>query len=201
MLKHWLPSLVITAVAVHQVSTRPHPFAVQVRAAPPQLCMNPNNQPQLVVRFSPLSASFMFYCWLIAEIQINSNCPSSLTSPSTCSKSSAYKNNCLAYCEQFLYWFLGPEVPYPNSNCQADEACTFSGAKSLAITNSYSFSAGLTGSPGGEASSIALELAFNAGATYTYSNTTTTTQTLTESRPMNANSSCGYWTFLPYYVS
>ena len=118
-------------------------------------------------------------------IQINDLCPSSLTSSSDCSQSPAYKANCLAYCEQHLYWFLGPEVPYPNSNCAPNESCTFAGAKSLAITNSFTISGGLVG----KFPSEALDFAFNAGATFTFSNTTTTTQILTEIRPPSANDS------------
>ncbi len=133
---------------------------------------------------------------LIHMGQINDNCPSSLTNLSKCLKSTAYKDNCLAYCEQFLYWFLGPEVPFPNSNCQPYETCTFAGAKSLAITNSYSFSAGIGGT-----GSDPFKVAFNLGSTYTYSTTSTTMQTFTQSRPSNATAYCGYWTFLPYYVT
>ena len=48
---------------------------------------------------------------------------------------------CVAYCEQYQYWFFGPEVPFPASSCEAYEPCTFAGAKSVAVTNSYSLDA------------------------------------------------------------
>ncbi|KAI9702379.1 MAG: hypothetical protein M1836_000858 [Candelina mexicana] len=127
--------------------------------------------------------------------QVNTNCPSSLTTPTVCMSSDFYKANCVAYCEQYLWWFYGPEVSFPNSQCQPNVTCTFAGAQSLAITNSYTFEGGVTGK-----SDEVLESAFNFGASYTYSKTTTTTQTLTSARPNSTIEYCGYWTFLPYYV-
>lgn len=103
---------------------------------------------------------------------------------------------CVAYCEQYQYWFFGPEVPFPASSCEAYEPCTFAGAKSIAVTNSYSFDAGLTA----KISDEDLEAAFNVGASYAYSTTETTSQTLTVTRPGNLTGNCGYWTFLPYYI-
>ncbi|KAL6719491.1 hypothetical protein ACLMJK_003731 [Lecanora helva] len=48
-----------------------------------------------------------------------------------------------------------------------------------------------------------LSLAFNQGATYTFSKTASTQQTVSKTRPELDNSTgyCGYWTFLPYFVS
>ena len=129
----------------------------------------------------------------------NGNCPSSLASPSSCRSSSAYQKNCVAYCEQYLYWFFGPEVPFPDADCEPYETCTFAGLKSVSIENTYSFKAELT--PKISIPEANLELAFNLGATYTYSETSETSQTLTTTRPGNTTSYCGYWTFLPYYVS
>ena len=83
--------------------------------------------------------------------------------------------NCVAYCKQYLYWFFGPKVPFPGSSCGACEPCTFAGAKSVAVTNGYSFDAGLSASIPNKV----LETAFNVGASYTYSTTETTSQTLT----------------------
>ena len=112
-------------------------------------------------------------------------------------ESSAYKKNCVAYCEQFLYWFFGPEIPYPNSNCAPGVQCTFTTSKSFAVTNGYAFTGGLTAAPEIDV----LKLAFNLGSTYTYSTTSTTTQTVTLIRPANQTVACGYWTFLPYFVT
>ena len=107
-----------------------------------------------------------------------------------------YKEQCTVYCEQFLYWFLGPEVQWPNSKCSADGVCTFSSANAIATTNGYQFSAGLL-----TTLTDAFKLAFNLGATYTWQYQTTTTQTSVQTKPKDAEGKCGYWTFLPYYVT
>ena len=133
---------------------------------------------------------------MTTSLQVHDNCPRSLTSPSECEASQSYRDSCLAYCEQYIYWFYGPEVPFPDSNCGANETCTFAGPKGLSITNNYAFTGGMeTKAPLGD-----LEAAFNLGATHTYSKTTSTMQTLTHSRPNASIEDCGYWTFLPYYV-
>ena len=159
-------------------------------------CMDPLSQPVWMV-----SCSSTYQLWFVPGLtycsQPNSDCSSSLTSPSDCKSSSAYKENCLAYCEQYLYWFLGPEVPFADATCEPYTPCTFAGRKSLSFTNSYSFSGDLTAKvPVKE-----LEAAFNLGATYTYSQTSATSQTLTSTRPNETLGDCGYWTFLPYYVT
>lgn len=158
-----------------------------------ETCMDNPSQPQLAVS-PPISRNAS---WLLIDFhrvtQINNDCPSSLTNPSTCLARPEYKNRCLAYCEQFLYWFLGPEIPWPNSKCSADGDCRIDNTKGITITNGYQFTAGFLGTP-----LDALELAFNLGATYAYSFQTSTTQTFSQSKPRTASSSCGYWTFLPY---
>ena len=128
--------------------------------------------------------------------QVNTECTSSLTSPSSCMQRLSFIENCVAYCEQYLYWFFGPEVPFPDSNCEAYEPCTFAGAKSVAVRNGYSFDADLSAKILGKD----LEAAFNLGASYMYSITKTTSQILTVTRPGNFTGNCGYWTFLPYYI-
>ena len=140
---------------------------------------------------------FIYHGWRVFVAKPNSDCPSSLTSPSSYVSSSAYKKNCLAYCEQYLYWFLGPEVPFSGATCEPYTECTFAGQKSLSISNSYSLSGTLTAKvPVAE-----LEAAFNLGATYTYSKTSEISQTLTSTRPNETFDDCGYWAFLPYYVT
>ena len=171
---------------------RLHPPLESRVQGPSSDCMNPNSQPELEVSKALCQSDSS----IIRKSQIYDLCHSSQTNLTPCLASSAYKNNCLAYCEQFLYWFLGPEVPWPNSNCEPYEACTFGGSNSLAITNTYTFSAGLSGT-GGDA----FKVAFNLGATYTYSTTVTTTQSFQQGRPSNSTPYCGYWTFLPYYIT
>ena len=62
--------------------------------------------------------------------------------------------------------------------------------------NGFSFTIGF----GSTSLPDAFRLAFNFGATYTYSVTSTTTQSLSQVKPQKQLASCGYWTFLPYYV-
>ena len=51
-------------------------------------------------------------------------------------------------------------MPFLASSCEAYEPCTFTSAKSVAVTNSYSFDAGLTA----EIPDEDLEATFNVGA-------------------------------------
>ncbi|KAI9699963.1 MAG: hypothetical protein M1836_002497 [Candelina mexicana] len=126
---------------------------------------------------------------------VNTKCPTSLDSPTICTNNEIYKSNCLAYCEQYLLWWFSKEVPIPNSRCQSGATCTLATLKSVAITNGYTLEGGISGK-----SESQIELAFNFGASYTYSETSTTAQTLTASRPNRTQDSCGYWTFMPYYI-
>ena len=170
-------------------------YALEMRSSPPE-CMDPTSQPELLVS-SRLCHAFIKPLQLAeATFQVNTECASSLTNPSSCMQRLSYIENCVAYCEQYLYWFFGPEVPFPDSNCEAYEPCTFAGTKSVAVTNGYSFDAGLSA----KIPIKDLEAAFNVGASYTYSITETTSQTLTVTRPRNLTENCGYWTFLPYYI-
>ena len=164
----------------------------------PPGCMDPMSQPERRVSSSLCHAFIDALQLAEAMSQVNTKCASSLTSPSSCMQRLSYIENCVAYCEQYLYWFFGPEVPFLDSSCEAYEPCTFAGAKSVAVTNGYSFDAGLSAS----IPSKVLEAAFNVGASYTYSITETTSQTLTLTRPGNSAGSgnCGYWTFIPYYI-
>lgn len=194
MLKFLLFILVV--IGSISISTKRHPVpprSLQKRTSGTD-CMDPNSQPELFVSFDISTRGG--HKKLTLPFWINDACPASLTSPSRCLDNSAYKQNCVAYCEQFLYWFFGSEVPYPNSHCEANETCTFSTADTFAIMNSYTFAGGITATTG----IGALKLAFNLGATYTYSTTITTSQTVTSTRPENSSDSCGYWTFLPYFV-
>ncbi|KAI9707071.1 MAG: hypothetical protein M1836_000031 [Candelina mexicana] len=130
-------------------------------------------------------------------LKINTECPSSLSVPSKCTDTAFYKENCVAYCEQFLYWFFADEVPFRGTTCEPYDSCEYAGAKGVSITNSFTFNGGVD--IGGKSGDV-LEAAFNLGASYTYSKTTTTSHTFTSKRPNATLPYCGYWTFLPYYV-
>ena len=172
-------------------------YTLETQSSPPE-CMDPNSQPELLVSSSLYHAFIKPSQLTETTFQINTECASSLTSPSSCLHSRSYNTNddCVAYCEQYLYRFFGPEVPFSDSNCEAYEQCTFAGANKAAVTNGYSFDVGLPA----KNPTVILEVAFNVGASYTYSITKTTSQILTLTRPGNLTGNCGYWTFLPYYI-
>ncbi|KAI9706880.1 MAG: hypothetical protein M1820_004659 [Bogoriella megaspora] len=109
-------------------------------------------------------------------------------------------DTCSAYCEVQNSWFPGPESPFLNSACAAGDSCTLAVGNSTSITNSWSINMGLTGNSG-KITSAELTGAFNFGASYTYSKTVTYTVTETHTRPANSTSDCGYYTFVPYYLS
>ena len=186
---------IVVAIFLLLATTGLHVYTLETRSSPPE-CMDPNTQPELLVSDSLYHAFIKPSQLAKTTFQVNTECASSLTSPSSCMQRRSYTGNCVAYCEQYLYWFFGPEVPFPDSDCEAYEQCTFAGEKSVAVTNSYSFDAGLSA----KFPSKDLEVAFNVGASYMYSTTKTTSQTLTMTRPGNLTGNCGYWTFLPYYI-
>ena len=151
---------IVVAIFMLLAATGLHAYTLETRDSPPE-CMDPNSQPEKWISSSPYNAFIKPLQLAKATFQVNTECASSLTSPSSCLHSRSYTANkgCVAYCEQYLYWFFGPEVPFPDSNCEAYEQCTFAGAKAVAVTNGYSFDAGLSA----KIPSKNLEAAFNVG--------------------------------------
>ena len=133
--------------------------------------------------------------------QWNFNCPKKITvdGNGNCPVKYSDSTGCVSYCEAKVQWFFGPEVPYPDTQCQANSACTFSSAKSVTVTNGYEFSIGLDIGGGGDKGG--LEGVFSLGATYSWSKSVGTTRTLAQPRPSSGLEYCGYWTFLPYYIA
>ncbi|KAI9659540.1 MAG: hypothetical protein M1821_001799 [Bathelium mastoideum] len=109
-------------------------------------------------------------------------------------------DTCSSYCEVNNMWYPGPESPFLNSACTAGDSCTLSAGNSTTVTNSWSINIGLTGNSG-KVTAAELTGAFNVGASYTYSSSVTYTVTETHTRSDNATSNCGYFTFVPYYLS
>ena len=146
----------IVAILLLLATTGFHAYTLQTRSSPPG-CMDPTSQPERLVSSSLCHA--LIKALQLAELtsQVNTQCASSLTSPSSCLKRLSYIEHCVAYCEQYLYWFFGPEVSFPDSSCEAFEPCTFAGVKSVAVANDYSFDVGLIASIPIES----LEAAFN----------------------------------------
>lgn len=73
------------------------------------------------------------------------------------------------------------------------------------MTNEFSFSIGATlGNKKREDAGPGLDVlkaGFSAGATWGYSDTKTTATANQNTKPKNADGKCGYWTFVPYYVT
>ena len=78
-------------------------------------------------------------------------------------------------------------------------ACTFATAQSITVTNTYELNFGFAFGGGGDEGG--LSTAFNLGASYSYSKAVGTTRTITQPRPSTSLQYCGYWTFLPYYIT
>ena len=97
------------------------------------------------------------------------------------------------------------EVSSDSYCAKTDDKCTTTSTLSFSVENQFSFNVGGTlgkrdddeKEPGLEA----IKFAFNAGATWTYSTTNTTAVAEQVSKPTNAMGVCGYWTFIPYYVT
>ena len=158
-------------------------------------CINPNAQQEFIVSVSALNSSPLCLiqhsgsvdnsCYKRKKVDKNGNCTPPFPS-----------KTCTAYCEEKVRWFYGQEVPYDGTQCASNSTCTFSDAKTVAVTNEWSFDGGIDiGSDKGP-----LRKAFNLGASYSYSTTRSTTQKLSQKRPTATFASCGYWTFLPYYI-
>jgi hypothetical protein len=106
---------------------------------------------------------------------------------------------CVGYCQARSSWFPGPEEPFQNSACTSGDACTLATGKTTTITNTYTINVGGSGT---EVGAGALTSAFNFGASYSWSKAVgyTTTQTHTRDADQTATT-CGYFTFVPYYMS
>lgn len=161
-------------------------------------CINPVSDQEFTVRYCNAlepAATDSLTKW-------HSNCPKKITvdSNGNCPIGQyTASSGCLSYCEAKVQWFFGPEVPYPETQCQANSTCTFATSQSIIVTNTYSFNFGLTLGVGGDAGGPAA--AFDLGATYSWSKSVGTTRTLTQPRPSSSLQYCGYWTFLPYYIA
>ena len=127
---------------------------------------------------------------------------------------------CVAYCEVHLSWSYGPEISY-DQNCQAtDDKCQITDTATVATTNSHSFNVGFSlGKRDNEDEDEVLEellfaraaepaspldrvkAAFDFGASWTWSDTKTDSIAKASTKPENAKGQCGYWSFVPYYIT
>ncbi len=76
---------------------------------------------------------------------------------------------------------------------------------SFTVENQYSFNIGGTlGKRDDEEEEPNLDVikaAFNAGATWTYSTANTTAEAEAKGKPVGIGDVCGYFTFIPYYIT
>lgn len=100
------------------------------------------------------------------------------------------------------------EIPTGKTCADAtDDRCSITTSRSTTVMNEFSFNIGgglgkkrwdlkgRGGSPG------VLKAAFDFGATWTYRESVTNTTTETDTKPTIAAGLCGYWTFVPIYVT
>ena len=97
------------------------------------------------------------------------------------------------------------EIPTGSTCSKTDSKCATTSSTSVSVENQYSFNIGGTlGKRADEDAEPGLDLikaAFNAGATWSYSQTNTTAVAESSAKPTNAANQCGYWTFIPYYIT
>lgn len=105
-------------------------------------------------------------------------------------------SGCNAYCEVKLTPIFGQEVPFMDGACQSSTSCTISTGQSITITNTYSVNVNVLGTSGEDVSKT-LTSAFDVGASYSYSKSIGYTTTEVSNRVLN-ETTCGYWTFIPY---
>ncbi|RDL39662.1 uncharacterized protein BP5553_04002 [Venustampulla echinocandica] len=98
---------------------------------------------------------------------------------------------CAGYCEVRLSYSYGREQPFDTSRCGQGD-CGLSAETSATVTKSFSFTLGIESQAG---------LAVSLGATWGWSESKGTTTGLSREKPDKNKDNCGYWTFVPYYVS
>lgn len=97
---------IVVAIFLLLATTGLHVYTLETQSSPPE-CMDPNSQPELLVSSSLYHVLIKPSQLTEATFQVNTECASSLVSPSSCLHSRSYNTNddCVAYCEQYLYWF------------------------------------------------------------------------------------------------
>ena len=98
------------------------------------------------------------------------------------------------------------EVPSDSTCSKTDDKCATTSTTSFTVENQFSFNVGGTLGKRDDAAPEEpdldlIKIAFNAGATWSYSDSNTTAVALAQTKPPNAGNVCGYWTFLPYYIT
>jgi hypothetical protein len=114
---------------------------------------------------------------------------------------------CLAYCEVRQVYFYGNEQPFDQSSC-GQGACALSETSTAEVSQSFAFNFGvakrdtvLVSRDGEKPSESSLKNIFNAGATWTWSNSQSKATAIRLDKPEKNKNDCGYWTFVPYFVT
>ena len=122
---------------------------------------------------------------------------------------------CVAYCQVSVSWDYGQEISFDEiPRCGKDD-CPISSSVSVAVTNTHSFTvSGDLGASLGRRSNIVasrdepkpfslsdIKAAFDFGSTWSHTTTNTNGSAVTLAKPAVAKGKCGYWTFVPYYVT
>ncbi|KAL9065998.1 MAG: hypothetical protein Q9161_007849 [Pseudevernia consocians] len=123
---------------------------------------------------------------------------------------------------QTTTWFFGPEIPFDVSCQSGDHTCAITETAGVSVTNEHSFTVGFNlGNKKRDDSEVSAELstrddsapatpkgpldyvtaAFNFGASWSWSNTKSSGIASSQNKPAQALNECGYWTFIPYYVT
>ncbi|KAK0108563.1 hypothetical protein ONS95_003361 [Cadophora gregata] len=105
------------------------------------------------------------------------------------------KGACSSYCEVKVYFTHGREVPYDATPCEGTE-CAIKKGKTVSTTNTWE----INGTVGIEASKSALMGAFSIGGSYSYSTTVSYSEEA-ESKETLDDGECGYWTWVPTFVT
>lgn len=109
---------------------------------------------------------------------------------------------CSAYCEVKLTKILGQEIPFEEGSCQGGTTCAVASGRSVSITNTYGVNTNVGGSVSGDIGndiSGILKSVINVGASYSYSQTIGYSTIILNSKDLN-DTTCGYWTFIPYFI-
>ncbi len=105
------------------------------------------------------------------------------------------KGACAAYCEVKIYYTYGQEIPYDLGICQSDE-CKVATGTTTTITTTWE----IDGNVGLEIGKGPLTSAFNISASYSFSTSVSTSLSFEKSEKLEKNE-CGYWTFVPVFVT
>jgi hypothetical protein len=99
---------------------------------------------------------------------------------------------CAAYCEIRTYYSYGQEEPFDSTRC-GKGACRLTADHKAEVSKTFSFGAG---NGFGEVAK-----AFNIAASWAWTESKSVATGIVMEKPEKLKEECGYWTFVPYYVT